>query len=84
MVEQKGRHLDFADAVADAVHTCEMRAKQLDDLLRTFMFVIPRVSHTCCWYPPSLQADKRARLPSSSNLISLDPASCWLAVYTTN
>ena len=46
MVGQRGRHLDFADAVADAVHTCEMRAQQLDDLLRTFMFVIPRVSHT--------------------------------------
>lgn len=42
---QKGRHLDFADAVADAVQTCQMRAEQLDDLLKTFMFVIPRVRH---------------------------------------
>ena len=43
---QRGRHLDFADAVADAVQTCQMRAEQLDDLLKTFMFVIPRVRHS--------------------------------------
>lgn len=44
---QRGRHLDFADAIADAVHTCEMRAQELDDVLMAFMFAIPRVSVLC-------------------------------------
>ena len=40
---QRGRHLDFSQAVADAVKTAAERAEEVDDSLKTFMFVIPKV-----------------------------------------
>ena len=40
---QRGCHLDFAQAVADAVKTAAERAEEAEDSLKTFMFVIPRV-----------------------------------------
>ncbi|EIE18784.1 hypothetical protein COCSUDRAFT_221, partial [Coccomyxa subellipsoidea C-169] len=62
----RGRHLDFADAVADAVQTCQMRAEQLDDELKTFMFVIPRARAPppeiwCSRPDPSAVAEAAAR-----------------------
>ena len=41
---QTGSHLDFSQALADAVKTAAERAEEVDDSLKTFMFVIPRVS----------------------------------------
>ena len=40
---QRGHHLDFLQAVADAVKTAAERAEEIDDSLKTFMFVIPKV-----------------------------------------
>ena len=43
LLVQRGRHLDFSQAVADAVKTAAERAEEIDDSLKTFMFVIPKV-----------------------------------------
>ncbi len=43
---QTGSHLDFSQALADAVKTAAERAEEVDDSLKTFMFVIPRVSRS--------------------------------------
>ena len=40
---QRGCHLDFSQAVADAVRSAADRAEEMDDSLKTFMFVIPKV-----------------------------------------
>ena len=40
---QRGRHLDFSDAISAAVKTEEMRAAELEDTLKAFMFAIPKV-----------------------------------------
>ncbi len=40
---QRGSHLDFSQALADAVKTAAERAEEVDDSLKTFMFVIPKV-----------------------------------------
>ena len=37
--------MDFSQAIADAVKTAAERAEEVDDCLKTFMFVIPKV---CC------------------------------------
>ena len=42
---QRGSHLDFSQALADAVRTASERAEEIDDSLKTFMFVIPKVGH---------------------------------------
>jgi E1A-binding protein p400 len=39
---QRGRHLDFAEALRQAVKLPERRAQEMDALLRAFVFVIPR------------------------------------------
>ena len=36
--------MDFSQALADAVKTAAERAEEMEDTLRTFMFVIPKVS----------------------------------------
>ena len=36
--------MDFSQALADAVKTAAERAEEVEDTLRTFMFVIPKVS----------------------------------------
>ena len=41
---QRGCHMDFFQALADAVKTAAKRAEEMEDTLRTFMFVIPKVS----------------------------------------
>ena len=40
---QRGAYLDFSQTLADAVRTAAERAEEVDDSLKTFMFVIPRV-----------------------------------------
>ena len=40
---QRGCHLDFTQALSDAVKMAAERAEEIDDSLKTFMFVIPRV-----------------------------------------
>ena len=39
---QRGCHLDFSQALADAVKTAAERAEEVDNSLKTFMFVIPK------------------------------------------
>jgi hypothetical protein len=40
---QRGRHLDFSDAIAAAVKTEATRAAELEDTLKAFVFAIPKV-----------------------------------------
>ena len=47
---QRGCHLDFTQALVDAVKMAAERAEEIDDTLKTFMFVIPRVCPSKEWF----------------------------------
>ena len=40
---QRGSYLEFSQTLADAVRTAAERTEEVDDSLKTFMFVIPKV-----------------------------------------
>lgn len=43
IAQQRGRHLDYSSAIAEAVKLPGTRSQEMDELIQTFMFVIPRV-----------------------------------------
>lgn len=61
---QRGRHLDYSNALLDVVKLPERRADEMDDVLRSFVFVIPKARAKSpmlwCSHPDSSAVAKAA------------------------